>query len=397
MIHMKKSKFIFMIVCIAVIILVLVSSLTYHVTVQRLKAGEIYLQGQDYETLKEYFELDAVQDIILAHYVEEIGESDLVKGTLSGMVKGLGDHSSAFYTQEEYRNFEDTPEDTHIAEGMLLGYAEEATQLQVIRVFPDTPAYEAGIKAGDIILNIDNKDTKAMDIDIAIGYLRGADGTTVTLNIMSGQEVFEIQLTRKSPIVQLVYTDMLDEKVGYINIVEFSGTVVEDFTKAIEEMKNENAEYIIIDIRNVSGGAVKQMSQIADTLLPAGEVTHTIAKSGENAKWESDDEVLWDKPVGILTGNQTADIAEVFAASLQERGRATILGEKTLGRAVETTIYKIESSGNAVKLVTARYYTPEGGLIDGLGVAPDVVIEGNVSPEVDEQLESAAEYMSAQS
>ena len=257
---------------------------------------------------------------------------------------------------------------------MMLERDAATDYMRVTRVFADTPAYDANIVAGDLILSIDGSDTQYMEVQTALGRLRGIDGTKVTIRTRSGEKEMDLELVRKSVDMQVVFTNMVNEEIGYINVAEFSNSSIDEFQKALETMEDEKAKGIIIDLRGTPGGNISQACKVADSFLEAGEICSSMGRDKEATNWNSTDSVSWDKPVVIIVDRETAGVAEVFAAALQDRGRATILGEQTFGKAAVTSYYQVPSTGDMVKLVTAEYYLPSGAKLTGVGITPDEAI-----------------------
>ena len=367
---MERKKVIYLVIIAVISAALIASLLTYYFTTKSIERGELYLKGQSYEELMKYFELEKVKSMIDEYYIRDVQAEELLNGSLSGMVEHLGDGHSAFYTEEDYRYFDEKSAGSYIGLGMLL--RKSWSDYPVVRqVFPGTPAYDAGIAAGDRILSVDEKDTRDMDIDGVLGRIRGIEGTKAKIMLQSGGETREVELPRKVTEMQMVMTDMINAKVGYVNIVEFSGSAVDDFKKAIASMESEGAQAMVIDLRGNQGGNISQAMEIADLLLDEGQIAYVMGKEKASITWKSSKNVEYDKPIIILTDEQTEGVSEVFAAALQERGRAQILGKKTMGRAVMTSFFEVPSTGNVVKLVTGRYCTASGAQVDGNGVAPD--------------------------
>lgn len=372
MISKKKMYYILLVVLVAAI--VVASLVTFYFTKKSIESGEIYLKGEEYNALMKYFELEDIRNIISENYIREVDEETLVQGSLKGIVDSLNDGYSAFYSEEDYQNFDENSEGSFIALGMMLERDSATDYMRVTRVFADTPAYDANIVAGDLILSIDGDDTQYMEVQTALGRLRGIDGTKVALRTRSGEKEMDLELVRKSVDIQVVFTNMVNEEIGYINVTEFSNSSIDEFQKALETMENEKAKGIIIDLRGTPGGNISQACKVADSFLEAGEICSSMGRNKEATDWNSTDSVNWDKPVVIIVDRETAGVAEVFAAALQDRGRATILGEQTFGQAAVTSYYQVPSTGDMVKLVTAEYYLPSGAKLTGVGITPDEAI-----------------------
>ena len=356
--------YILLVVLVAAI--VVASLVTFYFTKKSIESGEIYLKGEEYNALMKYFELEDIRNIISENYIREVDEDTLVQGSLRGVVDSLDDGYSAFYSEEDYQNFDENSEGSFIALGMMLERDAATDYMRVTRVFADTPAYDANIVAGDLILSIDGSDTQYMEVQTALGRLRGIDGTKVTIRTRSGEKEMDLELVRKSVDMQVVFTNMVNEEIGYINVAEFSNSSIDEFQKALETMEDEKAK--------TPGGNISQACKVADSFLEAGEICSSMGRDKEATNWNSTDSVSWDKPVVIIVDRETAGVAEVFAAALQDRGRATILGEQTFGKAAVTSYYQVPSTGDMVKLVTAEYYLPSGAKLTGVGITPDEAI-----------------------
>lgn len=392
---MERKKVIYLVIIAVLSTALIASLLTYYFTTKSIENGELYLKGQSYEELMKYFELEKVKNMIDEYYIRDVQAEELLNGTLSGMVEHLGDGHSAFYTEEDYRYFDEKSAGSYIGLGMLL--RKDGDDYPVVRqVFPGTPAYDAGIAAGDRVLRVDEKDTRGMDIDGVLGRIRGIEGTKAKITLQSGQESREVELPRRVTDMQMVMTDMVNAKVGYVNIVEFSGSAVDDFKKAIAAIEGEGAQGVVIDLRGNQGGNISQAMEIADLLLDEGQIAYVMGREKVSITWKSSKSVDYDKPIIILTDGQTEGVSEVFAAALQERGRAQVLGKKTMGRAVMTSFFEVPSTGNVVKLVTGRYCTAGGAEIDGNGVIPDVEYSDADAEEQMTILTKAAELLGMQ-
>ena len=358
---MQKEKKWFLAVVVIVVVAAVSSIVTYAVTKHKMSTGEIYLKNDSYAELMQYYELKNVREILAEHYAEEISDArqeTLVQGAVGGMMRALGDGYSAFYTAEEYDTYFDEQLDgSFIAQGMLLEWNESTGYPVVRQVFADTAAYEAGISAGDTILSVEGKSTYGKEIGITLGYIRGVEGTSVTLRLKRGAQEKEQTLVRTEAAVQVVYTGTATDKAGYI----------------------------------------REAAEAANLLLDKGQIATSVRQGQEGMRWESDAEVESTLPVVVLTDGATSGVAEVFAAALQDRGRAQVAGQTTRGQAASTAIFKVPSTGSMVKLVTAYYVSPNGRQIQGQGVAPDVALElGDGSAEAEAALlaEAAALVLS---
>lgn len=383
--HLSKNKFIYLAIAVVLTVAIIASLLTYYFTVRGIEKGEIYVRNQQYSDLMKYFELEDVKKLIDQYYIRDVEQDELLYGTLSGMIDYLNDGFSAFYTQEDYQNFDEKSEGSFIGEGMMLKKDEATGYALVTRVFADTPAYDANIKVNDRIISVDTVSTVKLDIDSILGRIRGIDGTTAKLKILSEGKELEVELTRKSPEIQTVFTNMINAELGYINIAEFSGSSVSEFEDALKTMTEENAKGFVIDLRGTPGGNISQATQIADMLLDEGKICYTVGKTGDGTTWSSDEAVATELPIVVLVDSDTSGVAEVFTGALQDRGRAQVVGGETSGRAVVCSFYQIASTGSVVKLMTSEYYTPNGTKLNGQGITPDEIVDVATGEESSEE------------
>lgn len=389
-----STKRIVLILCIVAIISASSAVLlTYGAAYASVRSeGEIYIKSDEYDKLMRFFELNSVEKRINESYYKDVDAETLIDGAFYGMVESMGDGYSRFYPEEDFKEFDEKSEGSYIGQGMML---EEDTSgfKRVVRVFPGTSADEANVLVGDLILAVDGRDTRKIDMDNTVSRLRGADGTTLTLKLLNSEgKKVDIELVRTSPEMQVVFTDMLDNEVGYVDIVEFSGSSVEDFKDALKFLESEGAKAAVIDLRGAPGGYISQAVEIADMLLPECKIAESRRKlNNERTEWKSDKNVLWTKPLCILTDEKTMGVAELFAAAMKENNRATLVGERTKGKGVTLSFFQIEQSGAGMKLVTGEYFSPMNNPICD-GVTPNVEVKPS-SDKKDNQLNSAIEVL----
>lgn len=395
---MRGKRLIFLISAIVVVVAAVTALVTHAVTIETMReGGEIYIKGDEYEKLMEYFELDDLKKVLDESYYADTEDMNVSTGALKGMVSALGDGYSAFYEEEDFKYFDEKSEGSYIGQGMMLKKNRSTGYAMVSRVFADTPAFDANIQVGDLILEIDGRDTRKIDIDNAVSRLRGLDGTELSLKVRSGDTDMDVTIVRKSPDIEVVFSDMPTPTVGYINILEFSGTSVDDFKKAVDTVTREGAKGIVIDVRGNPGGFVNQAADISNLLLSSGRICYTMSKNGEGSTWNADANILTELPIIVIVDGETQGAAEVFAAALQGNKRAVVIGEKTVGKGVALSFIQVGSSGDGVKLATAEYYTATGEALNGQGVTPDEAVSaGNAdNAQEDTMLNRAVELLNS--
>ena len=333
-----------------------------------------------------------------ATYVEEITDKQLIEAAINGMLVSLDPHSS-------YLDAKDFKYMTEQTSGKFGGLGIEITMEQslvkIISPIDDTPAFRAGLKAGDYITNIDGETIIGMTLNEAVDKMRGKPGTKVKLTIRRvNEKPFDVTLKREEIKTRSVKTDIKDDDVMYIRISSFSEDVDLDIKKAFEkETKNRKKPLkgIVLDVRNNPGGLLDQAVAVSGLFLDQGEVVSTRARNEEDtlrysAKGKDITEGL---PVVVLINSGSASASEIVAGALQDHKRAVIIGEKSFGKGSVQTVVPLGKHG-AMRLTTAKYYTPSGKSIQATGIEPDIVVHpAKVEEFKDEYGFSEAEYTNA--
>ena len=332
------------------------------------------LDKSAYKTLRTFNE---VLDIIDKNYVEEVDSDTLIKGAINGMVKSLDPHSS-FMTADMYKELE---VDTR---GSFGGIGIEITMnkdvLTVVSPIEDTPAFKTGIKSGDQIIMIDGQTTRDITISEAVKKLRGKTDTKVTLTIM--REGFakpkDFILTRDTIKVKSVKSRDYDKSIGYIRLAAFQERTTEDLKKALHDVteKIHPLQGLVLDMRNNPGGLLNQAVEVSDAFMKSGTIVSTRGRtkgmeSKNTARNDGDEPTC---PIVVLVNEGTASAAEIVAGALQDSGRAIIVGTQTFGKGSVQTVIPLEN-GAALKLTTAKYYTPNGRSIQAEGITPDIIVK----------------------
>ena len=337
-------------------------------------------QSKDIELLGLYTH---VFKIVKDYYVEPIDSKKLIYGSLRGMMNSL-DPFSAFFTPDEFKEF--TTETQGEFGGIGIEITMENHKLIIVAPIEDTPAWKAGLKAGDIILEIDGKPVEKMTLMQAVKLMRGKPGTKVVLTIWrKGEEKpFKVTITRAVIHVKSVKTKELKDNIGYIRLTQFQENSAEEFEKALEKFKNKKG--IIIDLRNNPGGLLTSAVTIADMLLPKGAlIVYTkgrTPRSNEEYYSESDPVIPKDLPIVVLVNKGSASASEILTGALRDNNRALTVGDTTFGKASVQTLIPLPD-GSGIKLTTAHYYTPSGKLIMYKGITPDIVVHVSEKEEIE--------------
>jgi len=330
-------------------------------------------------------------------YVDEVEPKKLFEGALQGMFLTLDPHSQ-YMDPDSYSQLEKDTEGAFSGVGLHITIRDGV--LTVIAPIPGSPAAHAGVRPWDRIVEIDGKKTEGITILEAVKKLTGPAGTTVTIKVYrEGEPDFlTFTLVRKNIKIESVYYKMLDDKIGYVRIAKFSDATSRDLRKAIEFFKEKNAKGIILDLRFNAGGLLKEAIDVSDLFLPKGKVivsTKGRIKS-QNQEFRSENDPITDLPMIVLVNKASASASEIVAGALKDHKRAILVGVKgsrTYGKGSVQTIEEISHSfekdenGNyrpaAIRLTTARYYTPSGKSIDKIGITPDIAVELPKNHEAD--------------
>ncbi len=359
--------------------------------------GSMVVSEQEFEMIERYRRLDEVRGILESDYYKSLDEEELVLGAVRGMLESVGDPYTFYYTPEEMQQMAERSQGVYEGVGLLLS-ADKDGMLVVLRIFDDSPAVEAGVKPGDILLAVNGEPVSATDaraMDEAIQMIRDFSGDRMELTLRRGKKVQTISLTPRTITMQRVTHQVLPGNIGYIMIYEFIGDDATGFISAMNDLKKQNVKGLIIDLRSNPGGLLSDVVKIADQLLPKGLVVYTQDRGGAREEYYSE-ESRWDVPMAVLVNGMSASASEILAGALQDYGVAKIVGVKTYGKGIVQTMLPFRTDGAGMQLTTATYYTPKGRSIHGVGIEPDVVVEATVqvggSPDLEEDAQLKAAY-----
>lgn len=332
-------------------------------------------------------------NIIQARYIEEVPVDKLVSGAIKGMVQSLEDPHSIYLDAKMFKEFMVETEGSFGGVGIVVGVKDKI--LTVVSPIEGTPGDQAGIKSGDQIIKIDGKDTKDLQLDEAVSKIRGPEGTNVVLSIrrLPAQEVKDYILTRSNIQIKTVASKMLPEDIGYIRISMFNENTSQDFISQYRELEKKGMKAMILDLRDNPGGLLDQSVKVAGLIVPKGPVVSVITRDGEKETHSSDLEAV-KYPLAVLVNGGSASASEIVAGAVQDTGAGSLIGTKTYGKGSVQSILRLDAS-TAVKLTIAKYYTPNGRSIHGIGIEPDIPVEWpDPAPDAkDPQMEKAEQVL----
>ncbi len=311
-------------------------------------------------------------------YVETIDDRKLIENAIRGMLEGLDPHS-AYLDKKSYKDLQEGTSGEFGGLGIEVGM--EDGFVKVISPIDGTPAETSGIEAGDLIIRLDDKSVKGMSLNDAVNLMRGKPGSDIVLTIVREgvDKPLSITITRDIITVKSVRSETLEPGFGYVRVSNFQTHTAEDLRKALEKLKEENENNLsglILDLRNNPGGILNAAVGVSDLFLDSGLIVYTEgriqdSKLNFNAK---PSDILRDAPIIVLVNGGSASASEIVAGALQDHERAIIMGERTFGKGSVQTILPMNDEA-ALKLTTARYFTPSGRSIQASGIEPDIVIE----------------------
>lgn len=401
----ENEKFLKGLFCGVFLVLICMAGCLLHLQWKMTRRAAVSTDSEKTETLDMNLsqvkkKTGEIEELINAYYLDEIDGQKVEDTMYTGMVAGLEDPYSVYYSKEELESMEESISGAYSGIGATLTQDPDTGELSVVSCFDGTPAQEAGLQPGDVITGWNGKSVEGMELSELVSKIKTDPEEQLTLEIERDGETLEVELTRREVQIPTVEYEMLDNQIGYIRLVEFDEVTADQFKEALEDLETQNMEKLIIDVRNNPGGVLQVVCDMLDQLLPEGLIVYTEDKNGNRKEYTSDEEHQFTKPLAVLANENSASASEIFAGAIQDYGIGTIVGTTTFGKGiVQRTFYL--SDGTGVKLTVAKYYTPKGHDIHKKGITPDVEIEldeelknqSSISHEEDNQLQKAIEVL----
>lgn len=358
--------------------------------------GEVLV---DAEVMSKINELSAYID---TYYYDETDKEKLRDGLYEGLMSGLNDKYSVYYNKKDYAQTKVNMTGEYYGIGAGLSQDVKTMVVTISKVYEGTPSDEAGLLANDVILSVGDVEATSMEVSDLVQLIRGEEGTTVHLEIFraSTDEYLSIDVERANVILPSVESQMLTDEIGYIYITSFEKETAKQFEKAYVELAEQGMQKMVVDLRYNGGGLVDSVVQILDDILPEGLLVYVEDKNGNRKNYNSSGETVVDCPIVVLVNEYSASASEIFAGAVKDYGRGELIGTKTFGKGIVQTIFPL-SDGDAVKITTAKYFTPNGRYIHDVGIEPDIELEYEfLNPEAekydiqyDNQIQKAVEVL----
>lgn len=342
--------------------------------------------------------LQLIRNLAEKYYLYDVDEEELQEGICAGFVSALDDPYTAYYDKEQTKELLESVTGVYSGVGAVLLQDAATRQVQILSVYKDSPAEKAGLQEGDILISIDGRELAGEDVSEIVTWIRGEEGTEVTIGVIRGEKKEKVELTavRAKIEMQTVEYEMKENHIGYLQILEFDDVTLNQFNQAMEDLRNQGMERLIVDLRSNPGGNVDTVCDILRSILPEGMIVYTENKDGKRTEYKNEEDHTLDLPMVVLVNEYSASASEIFTGAVQDYGIGTIVGTTTYGKGVVQQLIDLKD-GTYLKLTVSEYFTPKGRSIHEKGIEPDVVVEYQVdeqNPDADNQLEKAIEVVS---
>ena len=351
----------------------------------------------DYKKIEE--KTSVLQNIIDRYFLFDEDMTKVEDGIYAGMMNGLGDPYTVYYTKEEYKALNEDTEGKYSGIGAVVSQNPNTKIITIVKIFDNSPANDAGLQVGDIIYKIDGEEVAGTDMDILVKTkIRGEEGTSFKMTVLRGDDRKEVELdlTRRSIEVETVAGKMLDNNIGYIAVSQFDAVTSEQFKSNIESLQSQGMTKLIVDLRGNPGGLLDQVVDMLDYILPDGLVLYTEDKYGKREEYYSDGSHELKIPMVVLVNENSASASEVFTATFRDFEWGTVVGKTTFGKGIVQNVLPL-GDGTAVKITTQHYYPPSGYDLHKVGIKPDLEVDLNegakIGTDSDNQLSAAIDIL----
>lgn len=367
----------FKLMCLALMVsLLLTGCALLPTTISDLVTGAddtVTITRAEYERLQRYAELDEIWQIVEQYYYQEPDTEAMLDGAEMGLLYGLGDPYTYYYTPDQYAQLWADDEGEYAGIGIQIMGDYTTGLCTISRVFLDSPALDAGLRKGDVLTRVEDIDVVTTTLQDAVNIMRGEPGTPVNVQVQRGDQLLDFVVQRAVVHVNWVNSCMLDGDVGYISLYEFSGDCSPSFAVHLDNLMNQGAKALVIDLRDNPGGWVDDAQKVADMFLEEGNVASLVYRDGTMELYTTTTDGKENPiPLVVLVNEYSASASEILAGALQDRGRATIVGTQTFGKGVVQYVLPVGTRGAGMQLTVAQYYTPNGNEVHKVGITPDI-------------------------
>ena len=354
----------------------------------------------DYKKIEEKTSL--LQSIIDKYFLFDEDMTKVEDGIYAGMMNGLDDPYTVYYTKEEYKALNEDTEGKYSGIGASVSQNPKTKIITIVNVFDNSPAKEGGLLPGDIIYKIDGEEVTGTDLDVLVKTkIRGVEGSSFTMTVIRGDDKkqVDLNLTRRSIEVQTVSSKMLNDGIGYVAVSQFDAVISEQFKSNIESLKSQGMKKLIVDLRGNPGGLLDQVVDMLDYILPEGLVLYTEDKNGNREEYYAKDPGELKIPMVVLVNENSASASEVFTATFKDFKWGKVVGKTTFGKGIVQNVLPL-GDGTAIKITTQHYYPPSGYDLHKVGIKPDVDVDLNegavIGSDSDNQLSTALDILKSE-
>lgn len=367
----------FKLMCLALMVsLLLTGCALLPTTISDLVTGAddtVTITRAEYDRLQRYAELDEIWQIVEQYYYQEPDTEAMLDGAEMGLLYGLGDPYTYYYTPDQYAQLWADDEGEYAGIGIQIMGDYTTGLCTISRVFLDSPALDAGLRKGDVLTRVEDIDVVTTTLQDAVNIMRGEPGTPVNVQVQREDQLLDFVVQRAVVHVNWVNSCMLDGDVGYISLYEFSGDCSPSFAVHLDNLMNQGAKALVIDLRDNPGGWVDDAQKVADMFLEEGNVASLVYRDGTTELYTTTTDGKENPiPLVVLVNEYSASASEILAGALQDRGRATIVGTQTFGKGVVQYVLPVGTRGAGMQLTVAQYYTPNGNEVHKVGITPDI-------------------------
>ena len=391
----KRVGFFFLGVLVGTII---TGTIACIIILQQSKTTISYEDSESVINASTISKLQKLEEGIDTYYLNDSEQEELQNSLYHGLVEGLGDPYSTYYSPEELEDIIESTQGIYFGIGAYIGYDTDRDYCKTAKCMDNSPAKEAGLLPDDIIVEVDGKDMYKVQTSEIVTYIKGPEKTTVELTIYREGELDYLHFTveRRKIETPTVAYNMDDDGIAYIQIAEFDEVTSGQFEDYLEQARNDGMKGLVIDLRDNPGGSLSTVVEIANQILPKGLIVYTEDRDGNRKEYECDGKHEIEVPLVVLVNGNSASASEILAGSIKDYGVGTILGTTTFGKGIVQKIFSL-SDGSALKLTISHYYTPKGNDIHGVGIEPDEELEldkeAYLEDGTDNQLDRAKEIL----
>jgi len=401
----KSNRVIISLLLLAAFLSIAASALAADLPIFRKKQEEtVTISREEYEYYQQYMKLNLLMQLVDAYYYEDVDVDDLLEGAAAGLMQGVGDVYTAYFTKEDMEAFNEEAEGEYAGIGCQLIADPTDEMITITRVFKGSPAEKAGMRTGDKIVYVNDVYYSASEMDSAVDVMRGTPGESVKVTVFRNLETIDFDIVREVVHINYVEHQILEGDIGYVLVYDFLGNAFDGFKAALQAFEEAQVKAMIIDLRNNGGGFLDASIDMADLILPEGTVVSLKDKAG-NEEFHTIDGEYYDVPMVVLINEYSASASEILAGAIRDYGEGTLVGSKTFGKGVVQSMLEFPD-GSGVKITTARYYTPSGECIHEVGIDPHVEVEldeeavtlygiNNLPHDQDAQLQKAIELINS--